>query len=381
MGSFKNMEQDLFDTELNMENDIMEGTALDLIESVPTEEEYWQFSSDALSSFLSLASQFGWRSGSDLTSKSVSLTTSEDKEAIIARATDFDSYLEMKIPLTSTRPISSTLVFPTTSLQKTIQQCGKVVVMKKDSFLFMGKWIGIESVSLDPSSYIQSDSVEYKGNVSLPILSTLIPIASSASVPRDRNIRFYTDSIQSTCLWTELKIPFESPIPFIFSAREVSLLTKIGKDIKIGITQSDLPRLVFKSSTSTLWILYRSPEKETNKIEIPDWFIRIEYNQFAKIVSLSDSQSSSSGLLQFQYSKEDQFIVTYTSRLNNASFTLSAESEGEPDVLEPASIQTKILKMYIKPLTSPTLKISWDKTAFYIANNDSSVIVSLKWEV
>ena len=315
-----------------------------------------------------------------MTAKSVSLTTSEDKDAIIARATDFDSYLEVKIPLTSTRPISSTLIFPTTSLQKTIQQCGKVVVMKKDSFLFMGKWIGIESVVLEPSAFIQSDPVEYKDNITLPNLTNLVPIASSASIPRDRNLRFYKDFIQTTCLWTELRIPFKSQIPFILSAREASLLAKMDKDIRIGITQSDLPRLVFKSSSSTLWVLYRSVEEETSKIEMPDWFIRTEYNQFAKIVSLSDTQSSSSGLLQFQYSEQNQFIVTYTSRLNNASFILSTEAEGDPNIMEPSSIQTKILKMYIKPLLSPTLKISWNNQVLYIANNDSSVIVALRFE-
>ncbi len=370
------MEQDIFDTE---NYDTARGTALDLIESIPTEEEYWQFSSSALSSFLSLASQFGWRN--DLIAKSVSLTTSDDCEYIIARATDIDSFLEVKIPLTSTRPISTPLVFQTASLQKTIQQCGKVVVMKKDSFLFMGKWIGIESVVLNTSSFIQSSPVEFKGSISLPNLSSLIPIINSASIPRDRNIRFYTNLIQSTNLWTELRMPFQSNIPFILSAREVGLLSKIGSNVEVGITQSEFSRLVFKTVDSTLWVPYRTPEDSMTSFQVPDWFIRTEYNQFAKIISLSDSQASSTGLLQFQYLKEEkQFIVTYISRLDNTSFPLSIDIEGNPDNLEPSSIQTRVLKMFIKPLTSPTIKISWDSTSFYISNNDSSIIVSMQWE-
>ena len=374
------MGQSIFDLNKEFENEeSSEITALDLIESVPTDEEYWQFPSNILSSFLSLASQFGWRN--DLTAKSVSLTTSDDSDYIIARATDIDSFLEVKIPLTSTRPISTPLVFQTASLQKTIQQCGKVVVMKKDSFLFMGKWIGIESVVLNPSAFIQSSPVEYKGSISLPNLTSLIPIINSASIPRDRNIRFYSDFIQSTNLWTELRIPFHLTLPFVLSSREILLLSKISDNVEIGITQSEFPRIVFKTSNSILWVPYRTPEEYVGDMKVPEWFIRTEYNQFAKIISLSDSQLSSSGLLQFQYTKEqNQFIVTYMSRLSNTSFPLSVDIEGEPENLELSSIQTRVLKMYIKSLVSPTLKLSWDSNSFYLANNDSSVVVSMKWE-
>ena len=369
---------DIFDLDsVNLEA-LSEGEEEVVIEAVPTEEEYWKFPTDALASFLQLASQFSWRSGRDLTSKSVSLSTSEDRTTLVCRATDFDSYLSVKIPLQSSKPISTTLIFPTSTLIKLVPLSPKSMVMKKDAVLIMGQWVGVETTILDPHSFIQEDPVEMSGNITLPNLSSVIPIANSASVPRDRNIRFYKDSIQSTCLWTELRIPFNSPVSFTLSSRETNLLTKLGKELKVGVTQSDLQRLVFESPTTTLWLLYREPDTQESSIDTPDWKLQIEHPALSKIVAMSETLPSSSGLLQFQYT--NQFIVTYTSRLSNTPFTLSSVSTGTPTQLQPSTVQTKILKLYLKPLNSDTLYISWDSTALYLSNSDSSVKVSMKWE-
>ena len=348
------------------------------IEAVPTEEEYWKFPKDALASFLQLASQFSWRSGRDLTSKSVSLSTSEDRTQLICRATDFDSYLSVKIPLQSPNPISTTVIFPTSTLLKCIPQCPKTMVLKKDAFLVMGQWVGIESIILDPTLFINSDPIDQKGDIHLPSISSIIPIASSATVPRDRNIRFYTDSIQSTCLWTELRIPFTSPVDFLLSAREATLLKSLGKDLSLGVTHSDIPRLVLQTPTITLWILYREPESKDSAPVLPDWSIQVEQSSLSQLVSLSESLPSSTGLLQFQYTQEQGFVVTYTSKLSNNPFTLPVEVNGSPEPLSPSMVQTKILKLYLKSLTEKVLDISWDSSTLFFRIPQCTV--ALKWE-
>ena len=334
----------------NIENNSMQETLIEQIE-VPTDEEYWQFPTDALSSFLQLASQFNWRSGKDITAKSVSLCTSSDNTKLVCRATDFDSYLEAMIPLNSTKPITQTLIFPTVTLQKCIPQCNKTMVLKKDAFLVMGQWVGVENISIDPNLFI---------NI-IPIVS----LASSASVPRDRNIRFYSDNIQITYSWTELRIPFNSPIPFMLNARQAALLKTLGKDLRIGITKADIPRIIIQSEGYTLWFLHREPDTGLPQIQIPEWSIKIDYETLSKIVSLSESHPASTGLLQFAYS--DKLTITFTSKLSNNSFEIPMELDGTPSPLSPSMVQTKILKMYLKSLDpkGEGLGISWDSASLF----------------
>lgn len=361
----------------NIENNSMQETLIEQVE-VPTDEEYWQFPTDSLSSFLQLASQFNWRSGRDITAKSVSLCTSSDNTKLVCRATDFDSYLEAMIPLNSSRPITQTLVFPTATLQKCIPQCNKTMVMKKDAFLVMGQWVGIESVSIDPNLFINNDQIEQKGDIHIPSLAAIIPIVSSASVPRDRNIRFYSDSIQTTCLWTELRIPFTSPLQFTLNARQATLLKTLGKDLRIGLTKADIPRIVIQSDEYTLWFLHREPDIGLSQVTIPEWSIKIDYEILSRIVSLSESHPASTGLLQFAYS--DNLTITYTSKLSNNSFEIPMELNGSPSSLSPSMVQTKILKMYLKSLDpkGESLNISWDSSSLFFYS--SSCTVMLRWE-
>ena len=364
-------DMDSVDTQATEDNNSVQD-----VEDVPTIEEYWSFPKEDLASFLQLASLFSWRGGRDLTAKSVSLSTSDDGTHLICRATDFDSYISVKIPLKSDNPITQIVIFPTTTLLKCIPQCSKTMVLKKDAFLVKGQWVGIEPVVLDPHLFINSDPIIQMGELHIPSLTSLIPIASSSTIPRDRNIRFYKDYIQSTYLWTEIRIPFSSSMDFILSAREASLVKSIGRDINLGITHADIPRLVIQSPTTTLWIIHREPETKNTDISLPEWSLQMDSSELSRLVSMSESLPSSTGILQFEYAND--FIITYTSKLTNNPFVIPVQITGTPTQLSPSNIQAKILKMYIKSLSDKYINVSWDSTSLFF--QCSQCTVALKWE-
>ena len=74
---------------------------------VPDGCQYLSVQTQPLSKFLSLASQFGWRSSKDFIPKSVLLDP--DGTDIVCRATDFDSYLTQSISR-SLRSVNTTMV-------------------------------------------------------------------------------------------------------------------------------------------------------------------------------------------------------------------------------------------------------------------------------
>ena len=348
--------------------------------AIPTTDPYWQIPTPVLSTFLQLASLFSWRSGRDLTSKSVSLTLSEDRTTLECRATDFDTFLLHKIPLTGQTPIPGNLIFPTQTLLKLTKLCPKTLVIKQGegspSALIMGQWVEIEPIILDPSLYVNTDPVTQSGSLSFDGITSLIPIASSAVVPKDRNISFYSSSIQCTYLWSTIQVKASSPLQFILSSREATLLKSLSGDVQVGVTQSDLPRLSLSTPSTTILVIYRKPEAEESTINIPPFHLEIDPAILHSLVQLSETLPSSSGLLQLQYT--DSLVITYCSKLSNTQYSVSSNLQGQPTVLEAESIQTKILKQLLKPLGNRTIKMSWDTTTLYLSSDQATVSIQFE---
>lgn len=372
------MEDDIFNL-----NEVDLDQLVDPTEGIPTNDPYWQIPSQDLSLFLQLASLFSWRTGRDLTSKSVSLEPSPDGSVLECRATDFDTYLTFRIPLTAEVPISNCLIFPTSTLSKLLKLCPKRLVIKQGSgspaALILGQWVEIEPIVLDPSVFMNLDPVTKNGIITLPNLSNIIPIASSAAIPKDRNLSFYSNAVQCTYLWSILHVPFDTPVPFIVSAREASLLKALQSDnIELGITQSDLPRLSLSTPKATILLIHRKPESSITQLDLPNFTVQVDPLVIHTLVQLSETLPSSSGSLQFEYSGQTGLVITYCSKLSNTSYKISCNIEGSPTDLQPSILQTKMLKQLLKPMGNAPFCLSWNnETLFVQADN---IKLSLKFE-
>lgn len=346
------------------------------VEKVPTEDPYWILPSSELSSFLQLASLFSWRSGRDLTSKSVSLTTSSDKFYVECRATDFDNYLLYRIPITVEKPIPQCLIFPTATLLKIIKLCPKTFIIKQGEgspcALILGQWVELESLILDPSLYLNNDPIQTQGQFYIPkLLTNLIPIVSSAVIPKDRNLYFYPSTLQCTYLWATLQVNSSTPVPFILSAREASLLKVLSNGIiTVGLTESDLPRLSLSTEQVNLLIIYRKPESSYTSLDFPDFSLEVDPASLYSLVQLSETLPSSSGILQFQYNQSEGMIITYCSKLSNTVYNIPCNIQGTPTELNPSMLQTKILKQLLKPLGNSVIKLSWSTSTLFIQSGD-----------
>lgn len=357
--------------------------------SIPIKEgwSYWSFPTPSFSQFLSMASLFNWRSGRDLTSKSVSLSLSEDRTKVECRATDFDTYLLFSIPVESANPINKPIVFTTSTLIKLVKLCSEQVVIaqsndeERPKFLIMGQWVDVEPVVLDHHIYINSDPVEKKGDVIIPtLLSSIIPIASSSTVPKDRSVNFYPNSIQSTCLWSSVHVDFETPIPFTLTSRECILLKSLVDEtaLEVGVTQSDLIRLVIKSGNSTVWFIYRDPEKSQQGIPESKFKVVVDLDSLLKLAKLSETLPSSTGILKLSWNNDNGLVFTYCNKLKDTNFPFKSIVEGNPSVLEASSLQTKILKQLLKPISESKVDLYWDNSTLYLSAG--KVQVSIPFE-
>ena len=165
--------------------------------SIPISENepYWQVETSRISLFLSLSSLFSWRSGTDLTSKSVCLSIGEDPSILLCHSTDFDTYLEFSLPQASTNPIRETLIFPTATFIKLVKLSSKTITIKysgSPSVLIMGQWIPIESITVN-ASFVNNDPLSPIGSYTVPQIADIIPILTSAVIPKDRNLLFCED--------------------------------------------------------------------------------------------------------------------------------------------------------------------------------------------
>lgn len=345
------------------------------------QDPYWKIPTSELNSFLTLASLFSWRTGRDLTCKSVCLSLSQDRSYLECRATDFDTHLMFKIPILSTNPITKTLIIQTSSLLKLVKLSSKELVIRyKDDVsgvMILGQWVDVDTVDIDPSLYKKEDPVMIKGSFSIPkVLNTLIPLVSSATIPRDRNLSFYSSVLQCTYLWSTLHVSLATPIPFIISSREASLIKNLpSSEVSLGITESDLPRLSFSTDKISLLLIYRKPESDLNSFNIPDFKVCLDYGILQSLIQLSETLPSSMGLLQFKYNKDSGFIITYCSKLSDTEYPISCDIIGDPIELPSSTIQTKTLRQLIKPLCNGLLALSWDLTTLYVQSSESRISI------
>lgn len=348
---------------------------------VSTDDPCWQVETSRLSLFLSLSSLFGWRSGTDLTPKSVCLSVNESGDSLICRSTDFDTYLEFTIPQTSTNPIRETLIFPTATFIKLVKLSSKTLTIKytgSPSVLIMGQWIPIESITVN-ASFVNSDPTRLVGSYTVPLISDIIPILSSAVIPKDRNLLFCDSMVQSTQLWSVLQrktVPLS--VPFILTSREASLLKAISsetQEVKLYLTESDIPRLVIESDIAKLWLIYRKPESTPDILPPQLFSLKVEAQILTRLTNLSESLPNSNGNLEFNYTHENGLDITYCSKIGNTVFPIEAVIEGHPEDLSSSFIQTKLLKPLLKALGSGVLSLSWDTTRIYIYSDTSQVSI------
>ena len=351
-------------------------------ESVASSEApYWNVETARLSLFLSLSALFSWKSGIDLTSKSVCLSLGQDNSTLICNSTDFDTYLEFSIPIKSDNPIRETLIFQTTTFIKLIKLSSKTLTIKYDgspSVLIMGQWIPIESITVN-TSFVNKDPLRFIGSYITPNISDIIPMLSSASIPKDRNILFCDGMVQTTQLWSVLqrKAPYLE-YPFILTSREATILKSISSDtqeVKIYITESDIPRIVVETSIAKLWFIHRKPESIPSLLPNQNFSLEVESQILVRLTNLSESLPNSNGYLEFTYTKENGLSITYCSKIGDTVFPIESTVDGEAETLSESFIQTKLLKPLLKTLGNGVLNLSWDRKGLYIYSENTRVFI------
>lgn len=368
-------------------NQLPDDTAL-LSSSIPTSNPYWKIPTASLLEFLSLASQFSWKSGRDLTSKSVLLSTSEDGQSLELRATDFDSYLLYSIPLETPAPKAS-FIFQTSSLIKILKLSSKTTVIAWEpnsegvnipSILFSSQWVELSPLSLNSSSFLCLDPIQPSlGNLDLSSIPKFSSIASSATLPKDRLIHIHPTLTEVSYLWSTLQSPSTSPISFDLSSRETLLLKYLDSKPSISLTTSDIPRIVLSDSHITLWLIYRKPDPdESFPITPPSFSLTIDPSSILRLCQLSEVFPTSSGLLSFQFSNSE-FSIIFSTSTKSTTFSIPYTQVGDsiPN-LNPSVFQSKILKILLKPIQSSPIQLSWTEEHLYLSSPTFSVVSS--WE-
>ena len=372
-------------------SDLEDGSGVDmetdLIQAIPTQDPYWKVSTQELVTFLSLASAFGWKSGRDLTSKSVCLKS--EGEILHCYATDFDSYIHYTIPIQTQSPTqaNAVLIFPSSTLLKLVRLCGKYTVIRTDptpSLLFTSQWEEIEALNLSPSSFINSDSTQVQGEMTFPNLAKRVSILSSAQYPKDRSMIFTPTFIHQTYLWSTFQSSIESTLPFSFelSFRDISLLHfQPGSKVTISLTKNtDLPRIQFSQDNLSVLLLFREPENIPTKISALSSQVSVDPSFIEPLTTLSEILPSSSGHLTLAYTQEAGLQLTLLKTSTSPttySIPFSQVSEA-PQSLPPSKLQAKLLKMAIKTIPSSSVLLSWDSQSFVLQGGDS--MVSSLWE-
>lgn len=344
---------------------------------IPTEDPYLSIPSSHLAQFLQLASKFSYKSGLDPVSKSVSITVSPNKDSVICRATNFDSYLEVEVPLNkpTNTPIEQSLIFYTSTLVKLIKLSPDYLTFsQKDSsqlpsMLVMGEWIPVEPVSLDSNLFVNQDPVIKDQPIEPPPLKDIIPIVSAGVSPKDRIISVTRTGVVLTHLWSAIHIPYTSPISYSLTSTEagiVKVLTSNTQSLTISLTESDLPRIVFKTPTSKLCLIHRTPE-QVPEINLPRFSVSFNVNSLIQILRLSEILPSSTGELQFKYDKG--LVITFNSKIRQTPFHIATECLGNVDPLDTSTIQSKMVSMMLKPLITDGLSLTWSNTTLYLTSS------------
>lgn len=344
---------------------------------IPTEDPYLSIPSSHLAQFLQLASKFSYKSGLDPVSKSVSISVSSSNDSVVCRATNFDSYLEVEIPLNkpSNTPIKQPLIFYTSTLAKLIKLSPSYLtfsqkeVTQLPNMLVMSEWIPVEPVSLDPNLFINQDPVKKEQSIEPPPLKDIIPIVSAGISPKDRSISVTKTGVVLTHLWSAIHIPYTSPISYSLTATEagiVKTLTSNTQSLTVALTESDLPRIVFKTPTSKLCLIHRTPE-QVPEINLPRFSVSFNVNSLIQILRLSEILPSSTGELQFKYDKG--LVITFNSKIKPTPFCIATECLGNVESLETSTIQAKMVSLMLKPLITEGLSLTWNESTLYLTSS------------
>ena len=355
---------------------------------IETENPFFSISTVQLLKFLQLAEKFAWRTGRDLTSKSVTLTLTEDKSTVLCRATDFDNYLTYKISVlnTSSQKLDDTLIFSTKTLKRLCDMCrkfkGNTTIMKglndsNPSILIMGQWVTVETVETEASLYINNDAI--KDTYTLPSikLSSLIPVVAVGANPKDRQINVFSDNISMSYLWSKIRIKNTSPIEYVLTAREAKMLEYIiskSDSMEVFLTNSDLPRIGFSTDIATLLMIYRKPEPLKMYIPEHSFHIEIDASILNKIIQISDTLSQNA-TSQIMLEFNEHFICTVVSSLSSTPYTIPSLNVGRVPTLSKVPVQTALLKNALMPITSDNVSIFWNETTLYITSVKEEVSI------
>lgn len=367
---------DLFDLE-SIDISALPSTGMQESQDIPTDQPYLSIPTANLAQFLQLASKFSYKSGLDPVSKSVSLAVSQEKTSVVCRATNFDSYLEMEIPLNnpSQTPITNTLIFYTTTLAKLIKLSPNYLTFAQQdasqlpTMLVMGEWVPVEPVTLDPHLFINQDSIVNEQSIEPPPLKDIISIASTGVSPKDRMINVTKTGIVLTHLWSAIQLPYTSPISYSLTATEagiVKVLTANTQSLSISLTESDLPRIVFKTPVSKLCLIHRSPEQVPD-ITLPRFSVSFDIPALVQLLRLSENLPSSTGTLQFKYDKG--LFITFMSKLAQNEFSIYSTCLGNVEKLESSTLQSKMISLMLKPLVADGLSLTWNETTLFLTSS------------
>lgn len=358
-------------------------------EIIQTDNPFFSIPTKPFIKFLQVATKFAWRTGRDLTSKSVTLTLDDNKENVICRATDFDNYFSLSIPVlkTSNQSLKEPLILNTQNLIKFIRLCKNSITFMRGldgsnpHILVCGQWVQVEPIETESSIYINNDIIGDKYNTTLPVLANLISVVSSGTNPKDRVINFTNKGIYLSHFWSMINVEYESPIDFTLTEREASILRFMtngdkDRDITIFKTNSDLARIGFMTPTATFLIIHRTPENVKDIKFDTKFSIEVETSLLNKIVKISEDIPTSSNKLGFKYNNGFSIIVKST--LSSISYPIPVLKHGVIPELETSIIQTSTVANLLKPITEDVVNITWNENKLYISS--PSVKISLEIE-
>lgn len=348
---------------------------------VPEGCEYMSIQTQPLGKFLSLASQFGWRSSKDLVPKSVLLDP--DGEDIVCRATDFDSYLTQTISNLSKLPMKDSIAFPTSLLLRLVKLCPSHLILarieSRVKALVMGQWVEIEPLVLDPSSFVLVGNVVKKGDAILPMMDKLSSIAASGKLPMDRKLTVMKDAVLAKSYFSSVRVSAKSPMEFVINnARTATMLSKLGDKLHLSVVEGDITRLQFSSDSQSLSILMEDPLENVEDNSSVPRFMSINISVLHQLLALSTILPTSSGMLLFESDTVHPLMITYCSRLSNTTFPIKVDMLHTPSKLTPSTIQTSVLVSMIKPLSGDKVDVGWDDTRLYLSQDD--IIVALAFD-
>lgn len=321
-------------------------------------EPHLSFPLSEFSKFLNLAKFFSWNHGRDLVSRSVFLEVEGGE--VVCRATDLESFLEYRIPLTDTdNLLEEGLVLHADLLSKILRASYKTVAIRKVStglqFRVIGGWVPLESVILDGSVYIKHGACVKQGEMDSflyrDVLNSFVPFTNSAIAPQDRTIRFHSDAAYVSFMWASASYK-GSFVPHVLRVREAGFLRSLLSDISDPVTVSrisgEVPYIVFECPVFKFSTLEVSSDVSDRILTQPSSYLVTDMSHLVRLVSLSVEMPSSLGMLGLSY--DGEFRINLYNRLEkNTSILLPSFWEGSVDGgrFAEVTLQSRLFKVLL----------------------------------